>query len=475
MFWRVLEKIFRFLSSLELAVFNILTLAVVLSIGTVFESKYGAKVASQEIYRSIWMQGILWLLLTNIAAVAFSRWPWKKHHVGFLITHLGLIVLLFGSFLTQRLGIDGSLALAPGESTSRIKIDENMLNVFRAVSGKSYDLLLSEPLDLSLRKPLKKAKEWTLPDPDGTKLRVVEFLPKAIRSVTAIDKAPGQGVPAFHYALSGSRANMEDWVFFQNDKKGNIRELGPARIRFQVEKPNSKQKVTKPTLFIYTEGKQGLPFLAVAHPKEQKLKFLGKIELQKAVTLGWMDFTFTMLAYHSSAIPVADYQPIVNSIGEAYQVIAVEIDNEKLWVELGAAAQIAKNNALYYVQYAPKQVDIGFELKLDDFKVGYYEGTNRAKSYESSVSFADEKHLISMNEPLKQNGFTFYQASFETDDDGKPILSVLSVNRDPGRWVKYLGSLMIVLGTLSMFYFKPKYSGNHKWLLGKRPTEEGGV
>ena len=219
MFWRVLEKIFRFLSSLELAVFNILTLAVVLSIGTVFESKYGAKVASQEIYRSIWMQGILWLLLTNIAAVAFSRWPWKKHHVGFLITHLGLIVLLFGSFLTQRLGIDGSLALAPGESTSRIKIDENMLNVFRAVSGKSYDLLLSEPLDLSLRKPLKKAKEWTLPDPDGTKLRVVEFLPKAIRSVTAIDKAPGQGVPAFHYALSGSRANMEDWVFFQNDKK----------------------------------------------------------------------------------------------------------------------------------------------------------------------------------------------------------------------------------------------------------------
>jgi cytochrome c biogenesis protein ResB len=59
-----------------------------------------------------------------------------------------------------------------------------------------------------------------------------------------------------------------------------------------------------------------------------------------------------------------------------------------------------------------------------------------------------------MNEPLKHNGFTFYQASFQENQTGEATTSILSVNKDPGRWIKYLGSFLIVLGTIVMFYFK---------------------
>ena len=59
-----------------------------------------------------------------------------------------------------------------------------------------------------------------------------------------------------------------------------------------------------------------------------------------------------------------------------------------------------------------------------------------------------------MNQPLKYNGYTFYQASFQENEKGEATASILSVNRDPGRWVKYLGSFLIVLGTIIMFYFK---------------------
>jgi cytochrome c biogenesis protein ResB len=69
-----------------------------------------------------------------------------------------------------------------------------------------------------------------------------------------------------------------------------------------------------------------------------------------------------------------------------------------------------------------------------------------------------------MNHPLKQNAFTIYQSSYETDESGTPRYSILSVNQDPGRWIKYSGALMIVLGIISMFYFKPKYTGDHKML-----------
>jgi len=59
-----------------------------------------------------------------------------------------------------------------------------------------------------------------------------------------------------------------------------------------------------------------------------------------------------------------------------------------------------------------------------------------------------------MNEPLKHNGYTFYQSSFQENKMGEPIASVLSVNYDPGRWIKYFGSLCIVLGSIMLFYFK---------------------
>ena len=87
--------------------------------------------------------------------------------------------------------------------------------------------------------------------------------------------------------------------------------------------------------------------------------------------------------------------------------------------------------------------------------MGRYQGTMRAASYASDVQIPNvlEAH-ISMNNPLKHGGYTFYQASFQENDMGQATTSILSVNYDPGRWIKYLGSLLIVLGSILMFYFK---------------------
>ena len=57
--------LFEFFASLELAVFLILALAVTLAVGTVYESKYGAVVASREVYRGLWMQFLLWIFMIN--------------------------------------------------------------------------------------------------------------------------------------------------------------------------------------------------------------------------------------------------------------------------------------------------------------------------------------------------------------------------------------------------------------------------
>jgi hypothetical protein len=58
-----------------------------------------------------------------------------------------------------------------------------------------------------------------------------------------------------------------------------------------------------------------------------------------------------------------------------------------------------------------------------------------------------------MNNPLKEKQYTFYQASyFEAAQD--VYGSVLSVNYDPGRFLKYLGSLFLVLGSFWHFVIR---------------------
>ena len=470
---RFFVRVFDWLASLELAVALILVLAAVLSTGTVYESKYGAQVASQLIYRSWWMQVLLWLFMLNVAAAAISRMPWKRQHIGFLITHLGIIILLLGGWVQQRRGVDGILALAPGESGRMVRLDETALYVFRAEPQKNYELVVDEKLDFDLRHASRKPVIFPIQGEKDLQVKVLQFLPKATREVEAKSVPAGKGVPALRFKLTGTRATFADWMFLQKDT-GTTNELGPAVLRFIAGKPDLNGKPEKPTMFFYLDGNPELPPKVAVARKGEKFRELGRVELGKNTPLGWMDFELILEDYRPAALPQAAYSEITKPIPgfDGYQVVEVELAGQKLWLELGASGQVSSGSFLYYVQYARRQVDLKFDVKLNDFKIDYYEGTQRPKEYSSKVEVAGEQHLISMNEPMKHGGFTFYQASYEMGDDGKPRTSVFSVNYDPGRQIKYFGSLMMCLGIISMFYFKPQYSGTNKLLARRKESQE---
>src|SRR5437879_6757679 len=75
--------VFKFFSSLKLAVVLLAVLIVAAIAGTIWESSFDAKVARAYVYRAPWFN--LWLVLlgANLAVSAFSRWPWRKHHLAF--------------------------------------------------------------------------------------------------------------------------------------------------------------------------------------------------------------------------------------------------------------------------------------------------------------------------------------------------------------------------------------------------------
>src|SRR5260370_35502195 len=124
------NPVFEFFASLKLAVVLLAVLIVAAIAGTICESSFDAKVARAYVDGSPWFNVWLILLGANLAVSAFSRWPWRKHHVAFLITHLGIITLLTGSLIGRIWGVEGTITLFKGEPpTNRLLLNEHHLRV----------------------------------------------------------------------------------------------------------------------------------------------------------------------------------------------------------------------------------------------------------------------------------------------------------------------------------------------------------
>lgn len=96
-----------------------------------------------------------------------------------------------------------------------------------------------------------------------------------------------------------------------------------------------------------------------------------------------------------------------------------------------------------------------FTVKLNTFTHEKYPGTNTPRRFASDVTLQDgnvtlRNFVISMNQPLRHGGSTFFQSSFGNSREGKNI-TVLQVVRNPGAWIPYASVLLMSLGLLGHF------------------------
>lgn len=117
-------RVLRLLGSLKLAVVLLAVSMLVLIPATLVDSEFGLKVAKRYIYQSPWFIGLAFLLAVNVLAAALLRFPWKIRHLGFLVTHFGLLVLLAGSMQTFLQGYEGRLRIEEGRSADSFEVTD---------------------------------------------------------------------------------------------------------------------------------------------------------------------------------------------------------------------------------------------------------------------------------------------------------------------------------------------------------------
>lgn len=562
----ILSRLFGFFASLKLAVVLLLALGATLAAGTFIESLHGAKAAQQVVYHSPCFNLLLGLLGVNVAAAALDRLPWERRHIGFVLTHAGILLILLGSWMTHRFAVDGEVALSEGETGDRITLPEPLLQITFPHTDQNILLPIKPtPFRWEGRRPLR------LEELGGLEANLLAYYPHAEAVEKVLPKTGGK--PAAAVTLFNSFLRTGGWLI-QGDSERDAVHLGPAVIRFATQeavndssRENSKGRLTlrykdQETVLEVSAALEketavpGTPYTlaikrflphAVVHggellnqseeplnpacvltlrgngileehtvfarfpdfptihglaPSETEIRIRYEfetgqaaganelrilrdasgdlvyqvakrgvfsppqaLEVGKPYKTGWMDLEFQVTAYH----PEAEYQstfearPMPAQGKSPVPAALIEFnrgkDFRRIWFTRGKHEVFFLGGMPLRATYGHRSLPLDFDLKLKEFMIDYYPGTVRPASFKSNVILEDpamgisRETVISMNKPLSHRGFKIYQSGYQLAE-GEPDISVFQVGRDPGISVKYTGSVVMILGILTMFYMK---------------------
>jgi hypothetical protein len=451
-----IEIIFDFMASLKLAVITILSLGIISAVGTIFESKYDRVYAQKLVYHSIWMWMVLALLAVNITAVMFDRWPWKKHHISFIFAHIGILFLLAGSVVTYVSGVDGSMVFEIGGSNRFVQIQDDELVVYTSIDGNNYRVIHQESVDFFNRNFKKNPLKIKLKEGD---VEVYDYVNFSLPQEKIIESKEKTDSIAVQFLIEGSRANQSSWLFKDKSKMFDNFQLGPASVTLAGP---DYQRIDGNELVFKVKNNQ--LFYEVYSNGNSKPNTSGIWKRGDVINTGWMDFKVRVLNFYPDAVQQVLFVPQEYPSAQTTPSLKIRYKGKDYEVGHNRPLKVFESDRVHVLSYGSKRYDIGFDMKVVDFKVGRYEGTNRPATYESTVEVVGEEKpvVISMNEPMKRKGLTFYQSSFQENEKGQPTHSVFSVNKDPGRFLKYLGSALIFLGIFMLFYFKDIYAEKYK-------------
>jgi hypothetical protein len=115
--------------------------------------------------------------------------------------------------------------------------------------------------------------------------------------------------------------------------------------------------------------------------------------------------------------------------------------------------QVSVDGKTYSVSLRAKRTYTPYSIKLLEFRHDKYMGTDIPKNFSSDIQLVDTSRnedrtvRVSMNNPLRYQGETFYQSGVLGKDEG----TILQVVRNPGWEMPYVACTMVALGMLIHF------------------------
>jgi len=285
-----LRSILRAAGSLRFAGLLLVLLLVALACATVFESVHGTEQALASFYESWWFELLGTLLAVNLLAAVAVRIPFSRRQIGFVLTHLSVLVTLAGALVSKHWGIDGRVRVLEGQTVQDFNVRQDTLTLVKRSdrTRASADLPGSvfggfRPIDRPEAPPLCL---------DNLRIEIERTLPDSIETQRVVNDN-SHGRAAIEVSLSVLGEDASRWVF-----AGRTTHVGSTAATFRLvpdreelrrllaETPET-QPTSKGTVKVDFEG------TTLERPLEDCL--------EEAVSIGTTGYSLRVLRYFSDA------------------------------------------------------------------------------------------------------------------------------------------------------------------------------
>jgi cytochrome c-type biogenesis protein CcsB len=418
---------------------------------TFIENDYGTQTAKALIYNAQWFE---FFLLYFILLLVYNIIKYKsyKSKPSVFLFHIAFLVIAIGAMITRYIGYEGVMHIREGSNSSHIISVDKFIKVHVEGEGEVFDLEEKNVLLSSMSKN-DFEKSWDIKGKEVS-VELINYLPAAELELVK-DEVNGKEVLELMIASGGKGTPLYL-------EKGESHDAGKFLLTFDAPMKDTSKPVLN--LFSKTDGTFemqsdfGLKTLSMLTQEEAELQqgtnpFITK----KLYQFGHNSVVFkahhtqSRLQYVSNSLKVEGAKPELLTF-------KVKVNDKESTLNLfsyrGNIAKIESvelDGVKVSMYYGVKRIQLPFSLKLIDFKLERYPGSNSPSSYASDVELTDlEKGIkelpyeIYMNHVLDHRSYRFFQSSYDQDERG----TVLSVNHDPGTLPTYLGYLLLTLGML---------------------------
>ena len=448
------RKIFNSLFNTRAAALYILLFATSIAIATFVENDFGTSSAQKVIFKSWWFELLLlFFSITIIVNVMKFRMVQNKKWATFLF-HTSMIVILVGAGVTRYFGYEGMMHIRENDSSNTFLSADTYLNFDVITSGQRFKF--DEPVLFATLGNNKWNEEFQVGS-NVIDVEVKEFIPNPEQSLAEDEN----GKPVIKVVLGSSDGRQE--YFITQGEQRNIRGL---IYNFTQKEIGNAINIYYRNDSLLIDSKRTLEQTVMATQKKDTLMpDTGPhvLRLRSLYSDGINNFVFGDFNAEAKVVMESTSNKVKNESMTAL-IVEVTVNGETnetiLYGKKGLQGQpsiLKFNNMSLAMSYGAKELSLPFKIKLKEFIMERYPGTNSAASYASEVQLIDSQKNVQqdfrifMNHILDYGGYRFFQSSFDRDEKG----TYLSVNHDFwGTWISYFGYFLLTLGLLMVFVSK---------------------
>ena len=423
----------------------LLLFSIAMGTATFVENRYDTITADLLIYNAKWFELLLLLLVLSLIRNIKKYKLFQKGKLSGLIFHTAFIFMIIGGGVTRYFGWDGEVRILEGKESNIVyvtkpvlitKLDDQDSTVKKEIpmqisqlQNNYFDFRILTKIKgeivISYKNYIRDAiKESDFKKPD--KVKIIELFIVSNSGKEKVFIPEGTFILKDKIKIAYNMSNMPDAINI-NDNETKTEISSPYELILSVStsetgtiKPDSVYTMEPENVF---NTQRGVIFqfkgLHINTTKEE-LEGTKEERLLDALIL-------------NVNIEGKDFEATVYGQDEYIaQDQAFDFDGTKLIFAYGFKPHI-----------------LPFQIRLKDFILHRYPGSNAPSSHESNIVIIDKNNnfekefKIYHNKVLDYGGYRFFQLSYDDDEKG----TILSVNYDFwGTWITYFSYILLIIG-----------------------------